>query len=344
MKTLDDALSVAGRIPPDNYNIGTGAAWIEARDAIVTLGGHGFTPAILRRIADHLDPQADSLNHLKTSNGSALALIDTEAAYAEIRKLIESHPNMSVLTDGGAKEHRAGVIQSVMRLVGNSPVIPEGWRLVPVDVNALPEEQAVKVFEAEQHFRNGGCEFETLLAKLPTIPLRTEAEVRAEVRREFLEKLAAETKADGEYSLSEILDWLGECATSTKDAAQFADDEDVWPVFPPEVKAEFIRRVTTRIPKKARLRASALVQEILAERIASEARLELNKLALSLERRHSKYDRREARREALEEAARSIPDGWDVGNGSNTRVIEPGEARAAIRALIEKEPRNGDAP
>ena len=58
MKTLDDALKTPGVIRPDSYDIGAATVWMHSIGYQVNLGGHGFTPEILRRIADHLDPPA----------------------------------------------------------------------------------------------------------------------------------------------------------------------------------------------------------------------------------------------------------------------------------------------
>ena len=58
MKTFDEALMTPGVIRPDSYNIGAGTVWMHSIGDEIALGGHGFTPAILRRIADHLDPPA----------------------------------------------------------------------------------------------------------------------------------------------------------------------------------------------------------------------------------------------------------------------------------------------
>ncbi|WP_395830288.1 hypothetical protein [Elstera sp.] len=224
----------------------------------------------------------------------------------------------------------------------SAQVIPEGWRLVPTAHALLDRDPGCEVVEfiSKEARCCGGISWDIyngILQRVPApeLPLRTEAEVHAKARRELLEELAAETKANGEYSLTEVLEWLGECAASAKDASQFADDGDVWPIFSSEVQAEFISRITTRIPKKARIKAATLVQEVFAERIASEARLELNRLALSLERRHNKY----ARREVLEEAAK-VADGRAQAFSGLDRVAAQ-DVATAIRALIANE---GGAP
>ncbi len=57
MKTLDDALKTPGVIDPDAYSIGTNDCFFEAKDGLIMISGYDLTPQILRRIADHLDPQ-----------------------------------------------------------------------------------------------------------------------------------------------------------------------------------------------------------------------------------------------------------------------------------------------
>lgn len=67
------------------------------------------------------------------------------------------------------------------------PVIPEGWRLVPVKITKGMEEAMRETTGALTLFF-AGLAWDHLLQAAPTPPLHTEADVRADAQREALEK------------------------------------------------------------------------------------------------------------------------------------------------------------
>lgn len=90
----------------------------------------------------------------------------------------------------GAREWRDAIYAALFdRLQAfAAPVIPEGWRLVPVELLRFRQpgygvDPVITMSEAEGLLAAG-------LADAPPAPLRTEAEVRAEARREALEEAA----------------------------------------------------------------------------------------------------------------------------------------------------------
>jgi hypothetical protein len=69
------------------------------------------------------------------------------------------------------------------------PVIPDGWALVPVEMTKAMKE-AVRENGGEQAMLYALAAWNDLLPAAPKPPLRTEAAVRAEARREALEEAA----------------------------------------------------------------------------------------------------------------------------------------------------------
>ena len=73
-----------------------------------------------------------------------------------------------------------------------APVVPEGWRLVPVEPSEAMKNELLEADwdEAETEDVAARSIYNAIIRCAPPSPLRTEAEVRSEARREALEEAA----------------------------------------------------------------------------------------------------------------------------------------------------------
>ena len=115
MKTLDDALSAPGVIPDDEYGLSDNnpkgvSAFIGSQSGIhVRLDGC-YHPFDLRRIADHLDPQAD--------NVAAIRAEARRAALEEAARLVDGLADSdSIATDARIYE----TASAIRALIGKEP-------------------------------------------------------------------------------------------------------------------------------------------------------------------------------------------------------------------------------
>lgn len=74
---------------------------------------------------------------------------------------------------------------------GFAPVIPEGWRMVPVEPTDVMMDAGLYQGSHDSEWFHVYSAWKDMVTAAPPAPLRTEAEVRAEARREALEEAVA---------------------------------------------------------------------------------------------------------------------------------------------------------